>query len=523
MSTVNNGLKLFTATALAISVSACSFLQQQPEVTYEKDKVYKLTVLHTNDHHGRFWQDRKGRWGMAARMTLVNQIREEVKAEGGNVLLLSGGDVNTGVPESDLQEAEPDFLGMNMLGYDAMAIGNHEFDNTRDILMQQKEWAKFPFLSANIIDEATGKPLFNPYTTFEFNGLKVAVMGLTTTDTPDQTSPENVKGLEFKSPVEVASKLVPQLEKKADIIIASTHMGHYTNGDYGVNAPGDVTLARSVDGIDLIVGGHSQDPLFKPDQQNGTYIVQAHEWGKYVGRADFEFLNGDLKLVDYKLIAVNGKKGKPTLAQNEEMVKLLKPYKDKASKLIEIKVGALDERLQGERSEVRFKPTNLAVLLNRAFIEKTGADFSVMNGGGIRASMDEGEITYKDVLTVLPFGNTVTTTEMTGQEVVDYLNVVALKPTNSGAFAHFEGADMTIANGKVSDVKINGEAIDLNKTYKMAILSFSAGGGDKYPNLKVKPGYVDTGFVDADVLREYIENHPQLKAEEFAPEGVVRL
>ncbi|MGI9283175.1 MAG: bifunctional UDP-sugar hydrolase/5'-nucleotidase UshA [Endozoicomonas sp.] len=522
MQVLRHGMKLFTATALALTISGCSLVQTQPEVSYQQDKTYKLTVLHTNDHHGHFWQDRKGRYGMAARMTLVNQIREEVQAEGGNVLLLSGGDINTGVPESDLQDAVPDFMGMNLLGYDAMAVGNHEFDNPRAILDMQQDLAKFPFLSANIIDEKTGKPLFKPYTLIDVNGLRVAIMGLTTTDTPKQTSPENVAGLRFEEPVTVAAELVPELEKKADVIIASTHMGHYVDAKYGVNAPGDVTLARSVDGIDLIVGGHSQDPLFKPDQQNGTYIVQAQEWGKFVGRADFEFKNGELSLVDYKLIAVNPKNAEVKIAQDTAMLELLTPYQDKGAKLVQEKVGIVDQRLMGERKEVRFEPTNLGTLLTEAFMAKTGADFAVMNGGGIRSSIDEGEITYKDVLTVLPFGNSLTTVEMTGQEVLEYLAVVAAKPTNSGAFAHFSGLEMMINEGKVNNVKVAGDAIDTAKTYKMAILSFSAGGGDKYPKLTDKPGFVDTGFLDADVLKEYVENNSPLKVANFKPEGIVR-
>ena len=521
MKKVQLGLKLFTATALAISISLQAFAAQQA-MSYEADKTYKLTVLHTNDHHGRFWQDAKGRWGMAARMTLVNQVRDEVQSEGGNVLLLSGGDVNTGVPESDLQDAVPDFKGMNLLGYDAMAIGNHEFDNPRAVLTMQEDLAKFPFLSANIIDEKTGKPLFEPYIVKEFDGLRVAIMGLTTTDTPKQTNPENVAGLDFKSPVDVASKLVPELEKKADIIIASTHMGHYANAGFGVNAPGDVTLARSVDGIDLIVGGHSQLPLFEPDMQNDTVIVQAHEWGKYVGRADFEFRNGDFKLVNYELVPVNPSDAKIKIPQNPEMLSLLTPYQEKGAELVKAKVGSVDQRLMGERAEVRFQPTNLGTLLTKAFMEKTGADFATMNGGGIRASIEEGEITYKDVLTVLPFGNTVTTVEMNGQEVLDYLAVVATKPVNSGAFAHFSGLEMVIDDNMVSGVKVDGKALDLKKVYKMAILSFSAAGGDKYPDVSKMPGYVDTGFTDADVLREYVEANSPLQVAEFKPAGVTR-
>lgn len=525
MKRIRYNLKLFMAVVLTLLVSACSLFPQGESVHQgpQPDKTYKLTVLHTNDHHGRFWRNYKGEWGMAARMTLVNQIRDEVQKEGGYTLLLSGGDINTGVPESDLQNAVPDFKGMNMLGYDAMAVGNHEFDNPREVLRMQEKLADFPFLSANIIDEKTGKPAFTPYTNFEFDGLRIAVMGLTTTDTPKATNPENVEGLDFISPVEVSRKLVPQLRENNDIVIATTHMGHYPNAHFGVNAPGDVTLARKVKGFDLIVGGHSQDPLYEPDLQNGAYIVQAYEWGKYVGRADFEYRDGNLKLVKYQLIPINHKKSDFRIPEDNAMLSMLRPYQEKGAKLVEQKVGSVDHRLMGERSEVRFQPTNLGNLLAQSFIAKTGADFATVNGGGIRASIEEGEITYKDVLTVLPFGNTLTTVVMNGQEVMDYLNVVATKPANSGAFAHFAGIEMVIEKGKVHDVKFSGQPIDLTKNYKMALLSFSAGGGDNYPNVKTMAGYVDTGFTDAEVLREFIQNQSPIKVDDFKPEGVTRL
>lgn len=511
----------FAITALAVMISACSILPER-NIGPQSDKDYQLTVLHTNDNHGRFWHDSKNQYGMAARMTLIEQIRAEVAKEGGHVLLLSGGDINTGVPESDLQDAIPDFKGMNMLGYDAMAVGNHEFDNSREVLMMQEELAEFPFLSANIIDKTTGKPLFDPYTIFDLDGLRIAVLGLTTDDTPRATMPENLEGLNFKKPVDVAQKLMPELEEKADIIIATTHMGHYANGHHGVNAPGDVTLAREVDGIDLIVGGHSQDPLFQPDRQNNTWIVQAHEWGKYVGRADFEYKNGDLKLLDYELIPINHKKSEVTIPHHKEMTDLLRPYQEKGQKLVAAKIGTLDQRLMGERNEVRFQPTNLGMLLTKAFMDKTGADFAVTNGGGIRASIEPGDITYKDALMVFPFGNTLTTTEMTGHQVLDYLNVVAVKPADSGAFAHFSGVEMVITDTGVNNVRIGNAPLDPEKTYKMATLSFSAGGGDNYPDISDYPGYVDTGFVDADVLKEFIEKNSPINVADYQPKDVMR-
>src|SRR5687767_6626874 len=120
-------------------------------------KTYSVTLLHTNDHHGRFWPNSDGELGLAPRTTLIRQIREEVAAKGGQVLLLDAGDVNTGTPQSKMLDAEPDFKGMAQLGYDAMALGNHEFDNALPILRKQEKWAGFPFLSANIYQKGKGR------------------------------------------------------------------------------------------------------------------------------------------------------------------------------------------------------------------------------------------------------------------------------------------------------------------------------------------------------------------------------
>ncbi len=403
---------------------------------YEQDKEYKITILHTNDHHGRFWQNSRGEYGLSARKTLVDDIREEVESEGGSVLLLSGGDINTGVPESDLQDAEPDFKGMSLMGYDAMAVGNHEFDNSRDVLMKQAEWASFPFLSANIYLKETNKTLFPAYDMIDVQGNKIAIVGFTTEDTVKIGNPEYTSDLTFKTPVEVASTLIPKLEKKADLVVAVTHMGHYDNGNYGGNAPGDVTLARSVSGIDVIVGGHSQVPLFEPDVQNGTLILQAHEWGKYVGRLDLTVINGEITSYNYRLIPVNLKDRveddagnrsyvlrEDEIAQDLEMLAMLSPYQKKGSEAINIVLGSTDGDLIGERSVVRSNPTNLGQLIALAQMKAVHADVSVLNSGGVRADMEAGDLSYKDVLTVQPFANIVTFVDFSGAELTNYLDV----------------------------------------------------------------------------------------------------
>ncbi|ELO9586304.1 bifunctional UDP-sugar hydrolase/5'-nucleotidase [Salmonella enterica] len=545
----------FLKRGVALALLAAFALASQPAQAYEKDKTYKITILHTNDHHGHFWRSEYGEYGLAAQKTLVDSIRKEVAQEGGSVLLLSGGDINTGVPESDLQDAEPDFRGMNLIGYDAMAVGNHEFDNPLTVLRQQEKWAKFPFLSANIYQKSTGERLFKPWAIFARQDIKIAVIGLTTDDTAKIGNPEYFTDIEFRKPAEEAKVVIQELNmnEKPDVIIATTHMGHYDNGDHGSNAPGDVEMARSLPAgsLAMIVGGHSQDPVCMasenkkqvnyvpgtpcaPDKQNGIWIVQAHEWGKYVGRADFEFRNGEMKMVNYQLIPVNLKKkvtwdnGKservlytPEIAENPQMLSLLTPFQNKGKAQLEVKIGSVNGLLEGDRSKVRFVQTNMGRVILAAQIARTGADFGVMSGGGIRDSIEAGDITYKSVLKVQPFGNIVVYADMSGKEVVNYLTAVAQMKPDSGAYPQFANVSFVAKEGKLTDLKIKGEPVDPAKTYRMATLSFNATGGDGYPRIDNKPGYVNTGFIDAEVLKEFIQQNSPLDAAAFTPKGEV--
>lgn len=545
----------FSIKTLGYAVAVSLALTSVGAMAWEKDKTYAITILHTNDHHGHFWQNDYGEYGLAAQKTLVDQIRQDVTSKGGSVLLLSGGDINTGVPESDLQDAEPDFRGMNMVGYDAMALGNHEFDNPLSVLRQQEKWADFPLLSANIYQKSTNKRLFKPYALFDKQGVKIAVIGLTTDDTAKLGNPEYFTDIEFRQPATEARQVVDELRQteKPDVIIAATHMGHYDDGQHGSNAPGDVEMARSLPAgyLDMIVGGHSQDPLCMasenkkqvdyvpgtpcaPDRQNGIWIVQAHEWGKYVGRADFTFRNGELKLEHYQLIPVNLKKkvekadGKSErvyytqeIAQDPSVLNMLTPFQEKGQAQLDVKVGSVNGKLEGDRSQVRFHQTNLARVLLSAQLERANADFAVMSGGGVRDSIESGDITYKSVLKVQPFANTLVYVDMKGSEVEKYLTVVANKKVDSGAYAQFLNVSL-IADGEgVQDIKIKGEPLQADSVYRMATLNFNALGGDGYPRIDSLSSYVNTGFIDAEVLKQYIETHSPLDAAAYEPQGEI--
>jgi 5'-nucleotidase/UDP-sugar diphosphatase len=544
-------MHLTKSTLILASVLALAGCAGMPGAGPQKDKTYYLTILHTNDHHGRFWKNGDGEYGMAARKTLIDNIRSEVAQSGGRTLLLDGGDVNTGVPESDLQDAVPDFKGMNLLGYDAMAVGNHEFDKPLAVLRSQRAMVKFPMLAANIYEG--GKRMFEPYKVFDIDGLRVGVMGLTTEDTRKMVSPENIKGIEFRNVIAEARQVVPELRRKADIVIAATHMGHYEDGRHGTQSEGDVEMARAVKGIDLVVGGHTQNPVCmkaenvvdkayvpgtecRPDRQNGAWIVQAHEWGKYVGRADFAYRNGVFTLVKYALIPVNlmksvkGADGKTSkvpytelIAEDKEMLALLKPYQDFGQQKLLVEIGSVDAKLEGDRAVVRSKPASMAVLIGQAMMDRTKADFAVVNAGGVRDSFGPGTLTYKDVLKVQPFGNTTVTVDLTGKEVMDYLQAVAKMSVGSGAFAQFAGIRLVITAGNVTSATIKGAPVDPGRTYRMVVNRFSAEGGDGYPTLTGHRSFVDTGYVDADVLRAYVSARSPLKAADYEPgDAVVR-
>lgn len=556
----NKLIKGLVATAVMTALVGCNSSDDDKNYTGCQSGAADctgFTVIHTNDNHGRFWENGNGEYGMAARKTVIDQIRDEVERAGGETILLSGGDINTGVPESDMQDAIPDFVGMNLLGYDAMAVGNHEFDNPLSTLHMQSTLANFPMLAANIYDNNTETRYFEPYQVFDVNGIKIAIIGFTTVDTPKIVNPENVESLTFTDPQEELPKVLAEIEanETVDMVFAVTHMGHYADGNHGTEAPGDVMLARSVEEGRLlaIIGGHSQNPVCmegndyadftpggecKPDQQNGTYIMQAHEWGKYVGRADFEYVDGELTLASYKLIPINLKEEDENgdlvfiteeIDKHQGVYDMLKPYQERGQELLDVVISHTDGKLEGDREVVRIEQTNLGNLLTTAYSEyvtdnfNVTADFGVMNSGGIRASIETGDISYRDVLTVQPFGNFVSYVTMTGSEVQDYLAAIAVK--TGGGYPQLNRVEMDVNcdAGSVEIASLGGRAFDEQQDYTFSLIHFSAAGGDDYPVINQHPNYIDTQLSDAAVFREYFVANPNIIASDYTPvEGQLR-
>ncbi len=489
---------------------------------YTTDKIYKITVLHTNDHHGHFWQNKDGEGGLMARATLIKNIREEVKKGEGYLLLLDAGDVNTGPPQSNLLDAEPDFLGMRQMGYDVMTIGNHEFDKPLETIFKQQKWGGFPFISANIFDKKCQEHIFPSTIKKQFEDLSITVLGLTTEDTVYKSNPKNTNELCFKPVIDVACELVPQIRLETDVLIVISHIGYYPNETNGNDAPGDVTLARQVPGIDLIVGGHSHTALFVPDIQNGTSIVQAGESGKYLGRSDLEFKNGKITLKKYELIPVNPKDTFNKIAEDVSMKELLQPFKEKADTNLFNEIGLANGEFIGRREVVRFQETNLGNLVAGIFKNVYKADIGLVNSGGLRDSIYPGKITIESILQVLPFESEIVLASIKGVELKEYLNF-ALNGSmpGTGGFPQLSGVSAILEKNtwKILELKVNGKEIEDERIYKIALPEFVANGGDKYPRLS----FIKFGYIDANVVSDYILENKNLKVEDFSVKNYINI
>ncbi len=472
----------------------------------------KITIFHVNDTHGRAWSFTDSAGNLIGGFATLANIIDQSKKAGENVLFLHAGDINTGVPESDLLNALPDIFALNRMRLDAMAVGNHEFDKPREVLLRQMSWAKFPFLSANIYKD--GKPFFTPYIIKNIGGVKVAIVGFTTEHTVVLEGP-NSEDLEFKNVIEVAKTLIPEIKKEAQVVIALTHLG-VGQGYSAIYTTAD-QLAQAVSGIDLIIDGHSHTFMDKPMVVNGVPIVQAHEWGKVVGKAVITFEDGKVTNISWEAIPVVNKKviGKDEKGANIYQVvygeapyvkNALDYFKKLGGEKLNVVIGKTEIHLDGERANVRSKTTNMANLIADAMLWKAGADVALMNGGGIRASIKPGNITIRDVLTVLPFGNTLYVINVKGSELIKVFEYAATVPAGQGAFLQVAGATYKAEGGKLTELLVSGNQVDPEKVYKVVTNDYMAAGGDGYAVLKANManGY-NTYFVLADVVVEYIQ------------------
>jgi 5'-nucleotidase/UDP-sugar diphosphatase len=461
-------------------------------------KTGELILLHTNDHHGAVLSN-NGRGGAAEVAAYVKAI----KAMNPNVLLLDAGDINTGSAVSNMFNAEPDILAYNMMGYDAMVFGNHEFDADMSKLDKQIQLASFPFISSNIRTRNGEFLGGNQYIVKKYGTITVGIFGITTMRTKTIASPD--KSLVFINEIEAARDAVNILRdvEKVDIIIGLTHMGDVKEMPDHITS---IELAGAVPGIDIIIDGHSHSFMDKPLKAGTTWIVTANEYGKYVGHGKLSIINGRLENFKWEPVSIG-----PDLAVTE----MLKPYLEKANASLKEVIGeAADTFVFGNRL-TRYQETSVGNIVTDAnawyfrTVSELAVDFVMHNGGNIRAELPKGPITQERVLTILPFENYLYIVSMRGSEILELFDFIATIPQGNGGFPQFSAdvrlsIDKTSGSGVVRELTIGGQPVDPNRTYRLCTNDYILGGGDGYEVMKKAVDPFNTSLLLSYVVTEYI-------------------
>ena len=451
----------------------------------------EFSILHTNDTHGRVEEGDYAGMGFAKVSTLVNNYRED-----GEVLLLDAGDTFHGQNIVNLSEGESIVRILNHMGYDALTVGNHDFNYGQERLKELNEMTDFPILGANLEPQ-----LVDDYVIKEIDGFRVGIFGLATPETAYKAHPKLVEGLEFMDPVEVSKKMVEELQGKTDMIIALSHLGMSEGSDYT-----SIDVAEEVEGIDLIVDGHSHHALEEGRMVNDVLIVQAGEYDKNVGIVEINVSDNEITEMTASLFT---KENSQDLEKDPEVVELVEEIKAENEEITSEVIGNTAVELNGERQYVRTGETNLGSLLGDAMLDAVDADVAITNGGGIRASIDKGEITRGEIVTVLPFGNIVEVKEIKGSTLLEAVEHGLSKyPAHEGLFPQVAGMSFVFAKDRpagerVLEIEVNGKPLDHDKMYKVATNDFMAAGGDGYTMLKDAETTLLAGGLE-EVLMQYI-------------------
>ncbi len=463
------------------------------EKSTEKEESNKITILHTNDTHGRLKADSK-----VIGLDTVAAIKNNTE----NSILIDAGDTIHGLPFVTLSKGQDAVDLLNAAGYEYIVPGNHDFNYGYSRLMElfknsvklKNGQNKLRLLASNINKD--GKSVFeaNHIKEMEVNGktVKVGFFGIATQETAYKTNPNNIKGIEFTSPVNAAKEQVADLEKQgADVIVALSHIGTDESSD-----PTAYDVIKAVDGIDVYVDGHSHTTFKNGEKVNDTLLVSTGEYLSNVGKVEIE-LDENNEIVNATASLITKEEASKITPDANVAAKIAEIDKAQGEILSEV-IGKNTIELDGDRNSVRFGETNLGNLITDAMIDETNADLAITNGGGIRASIKVGDITKQDIVSVLPFGNFIVTKQLTGAQIKEILEFgVRSYGESLGGFPHISGIRFVLdpsrpVGDRIISLTINGKALDMNKTYTVATNDFTAAGGDDYPC-----------FGDVPTLNEY--------------------
>ncbi|HXQ72992.1 MAG TPA: bifunctional UDP-sugar hydrolase/5'-nucleotidase, partial [Pyrinomonadaceae bacterium] len=400
--------------------------------SFVPDRV-QITILGTTDLHGNinpidYYTNKADNRGLAKVATLIKRIRKEHS----NVLLIDSGDTIQGSPlesfhgRKNNQPIDPMMLVMNSLNYDAMAVGNHEYNFGLKVLEKARGEANFPWLSANTYDIAKQQPHYKPYIVKEVAGVRIGILGLTTPGVPNWDNPPNYAGLEFHEPVSEARKWVPILrdKEKADVVVIAMHMGLGEDLRTGEVSPGQVaheneaiSIAKEVPGVDVIFMGHTHREV--PSLYiNGVLLTQANYWGKNLARTDLYLQK---TTAGWRLYAKSART-LPTddkVEPDPDVTKLAEPYDNETQGWLAKVIGQSAEELTAK--EARFRDTAILDLIQKVQLEAGKADVSMVASFNSEARIAKGPVSVRDIAGLYVYENTLVVLEVTGQQLKDAL------------------------------------------------------------------------------------------------------
>lgn len=494
-------------------------------------------ILHTNDIHGRFVEDD----GKVIGMPKVKGLKDKENPD----LLLDSGDAFQGLPVSNNSKGEEMAKAMNSAGYDAMTLGNHEFDFGYDQLLKLKKQLNFPMITSNVYKN--GKSDFEPSTIINKNGIRYGIVGVTTPETKTKTSPSAVKGVEFKDPLTSVKHAMNDIKDQVDVFVILSHLGVDPNtkkewrGDYLTEKLSkDKSFKQSI----IVLDGHSHTVIKNGKSYDKNVLAQTGTALENVGRIRFNREDNQTKNLKADLINVADTKNIQPDTKIEKQVNKANDDFLKATSTVIIPNNKV--KLNGERNVARTQETNLGNLITDAMEDYASKkfshrpDFAITNGGGIRASIDKGKVTQNDIITVLPFGNLISQIKVKGSDVKKAFEHSLSAPTESkngkpqltanGGFLQVSksiriGFYMDKKSGdRVTDIQIINhdtgkfEKLDPNKTYYVATNDFTANKGDGYDMFG---GKREEGVSLDEVVAQYIKNADLSKYDTNKPERII--
>lgn len=472
-----------------------------PIAGWSKDTSCNLAILYFNDPHAHYLPHGKdARGGFGKLRTQISRERVQARNEGKETLLLLAGDLLMGTPFSTAFKGELGVKLLNIMQLTAMVVGNHEFDyGQKNLLSRLRPMMTFPLLGANV-RTSTGEDVFERSTKIRVgeNGPTVIVVGLTTVETPTETSPNNVKGFNFLDVVETCKELLADVGE-TDIVIALTHLG--------VNE--DKRLAEGCPKIDIIIGGHSHTALFEPILVNNTVICQAGYYAEYLGKLDIELINGQVAKHAGKLIFMG-----PAIEEDPEVSSLIDEYKSRMDGSLDEVIGRTDVAMDGSPCVVRSGGASILgrfIAYNMAV--SSGADAGIINGGAIRSGFDVGDITLGEVYSVLPLSDSVVKMDLTGADIAEIMQRSFTLEDGSGGKLQSFGIDYILEEGQIKIVNIGGRGFDPQVTYSLAANNFLAAGGNGYSILKERGrNMYDSASSVSDLLINFIKNAREINS-----------